>query len=101
MRRRFVVLWLAAIAASAAAFVAHLALRFETVRLGYEVDQARRDQARLVEQERLLAIEVATLRGSDRVEAIARGALGMDLPPPERVVTIDARTRRAVAGRMR
>lgn len=101
MKRRFVALWIAAICAAALAFVAHLALRFETVQLGYRVDLARQEQRRLVEQERLLAIEAATLRAPDRVEAVARGRLGMDIPAAERVVTLGARARRAVAGRMR
>lgn len=101
MKRRFVALWIAAICAAALAFVAHLALRFETVQLGYDVDLARQEQRRLVEQERLLAIEAATLRAPERVEAVARGRLGMDLPAPERVVTLGARARRAAAGRMR
>ena len=101
MKRRFVALWIAAIGAAGLAFVAHLALRFETVRLGYDVDRARHEQRRLVEQERLLAIEAATLRAPERVEAVARGALGMELPSAERVVTLGARARRAAAGRMR
>ncbi len=101
MKRRFVALWIAAIGAAGLAFVAHLALRFETVRLGYDVDRARQEQRRLVEQERLLAIEAATLRAPERVEAVARGTLGMEIPVAERVVTLGARARRAVAGRMR
>lgn len=101
MKRRFVALWIAAIGAAGLAFVAHLALRFETVRLGYDVDRARHEQRRLVEQERLLAIEAATLRAPERVEAVARGTLGMELPAAERVVTLGARARRAAAGRMR
>lgn len=88
--------------AAAAAFVAHLALRHHTVDLGYEVGQARRGQRRLIEQRRLLAIESATLRQTERVETIARGTLGMDVPEPARVVPVgrDARRRR-VAGRVR
>ena len=101
MKRRFVALWIAAIGAAGLAFVAHLALRFETVRLGYDVDRARQEQRRLVEQERLLAIEAATLRAPERVEAVARGTLGMEIPAAERVVTLGARSRRTAAGRMR
>ncbi len=101
MKARFLALWTAAVLACAAAFVVHLALRFETVRLGYEVGQSRRDQRRLIEQRRLLAIEAATLRQADRVEAVARGTLEMDVPEPERVVPIDGRRRRRAAGRVR
>ncbi len=101
MKRRFVILWISAIVATALAFVAHLALRFETVRLGYAVEGARREQRRLVEQERLLAIEAATLRAAERVEAIARGRLSMDQPTPEQMVTVGATRQRPVSGRMR
>ena len=98
MRTRFLVLWGVAVLAATAAFVAHLALRFETVRLGYDVGAARRTQRQLIEQRRLLSIEAATLREPERVETIARGTLGMDVPPPERVVSIGASARRGTAG---
>ena len=101
MRRRFVALWIAAICAACFAFIAHLTLRFETVRLGYDVDRARQEERRLVEQQRLLSIEAATLRAPERVETVARGALGMDIPNADRVVTLGSRERRTAAGRMR
>lgn len=101
MRRRFVVLWIAAICAACLAFIAHLTLRFETVRLGYDVDRARQEERRLVEQQRLLSIEAATLRAPERVETVARGALNMDIPNADRVVTLGGRERRTAAGRMR
>jgi cell division protein FtsL len=89
--RRFLVSWALAVCAVAAAFVAHLALRFETVRLGYEVGHARREQRQLLEQKRLLALEAATLRQPARVEAVARGTLGMDQPDPARIVPMGPR----------
>ncbi|HJL35003.1 MAG: hypothetical protein CMN31_20135 [Sandaracinus sp.] len=99
---RFMMLWIAAVLATAAAFVVHLAMRFETVRLGYEVGAARREQRRLIEQKRLLAIEAATLRQAPRVETVARGELEMDVPEPERIVPIVPQRRsRARAGRVR
>ena len=103
MRRRFVALWIAAICAACLAFIAHLTLRFETVRLGYDVDRARQEERRLVEQQRqrLLSIEAATLRAPERVETVARGALNMDIPNADRVVTLGSRDRRTAAGRMR
>ncbi len=101
MSRRFLVLWSAAVIATSVALVAHLALRLETVRLGYEVGLARRDQSRLIEERRMLAIEAATLREPDRVEAVARGTLAMDVPPAERIVPVGGVARRRAAGRMR
>ena len=62
MRARFLLLWTAAVMATAAAFIVHLTLRFETVRLGYEVGAARHEQRHLIEQRRVLSIEAATLR---------------------------------------
>lgn len=101
MKTRFLVLWAAAVLATAAAFVAHLSLRLETVRLGYEVGQARREQRRLIEQRRMLSIEAATLREPERVEAVARGTIGMDVPDSSRIVSIGQRASRRSAGRMR
>jgi len=98
---RFLMLWIAAVLATAAAFVVHLSMRFETVRLGYEVGDARREQRRLIEQRRLLALEAATLRQAPRVEAIARGVLEMEPPSADRVVPITPRRRRRTAGRVR
>lgn len=102
MRARFLVLWSVAVIAAAAAFVAHLALRHHTVQLGYEVGRARRVQRRLIEQRRLLAIEAATLRQAERIETVARGRLGMDVPEPARVVPVgNERRQRRMAGRVR
>lgn len=95
MRVRFLALWSIAALAAAAAFVVHLALRFETVRLGYEVGQARREQRRLIESRRLLSLEAATLRQTDRVETVARGTLEMRAPDDSQVVRIGSRKRAA------
>src|SRR4029078_3047895 len=93
IKARFLALWWAAILATAAAFVVHLALREHTVQLGYDVGRTRREQRQLIEQHRLLAIEAATLRQPERIERIARGTLDMDLPEPARVVPIGQGTR--------
>jgi len=101
MRARFLALWAVAVIATAAAFVTHLALRFETVRLGYDVGRARREQRRLIEARRLLSLEAATLRQAARVEAVARGTLHMDVPDPTRTVPIEGRRRSGMSGRIR
>ncbi|MGF1469858.1 MAG: cell division protein FtsL [Sandaracinaceae bacterium] len=103
MTARFLVLWSVAVLAAAAAFVAHVALRHHTVELGYDVGRARQVQRRLLEQRRLLAIEAATLRQAERIETVARGTLGMDLPRPERVIPMSSsgRTAGPSAGRVR
>ena len=102
MRARFLFLWTVAVIAAAAAFVAHLALRHNTVQLGYEVGQERRVQRRLIEQRRLLAIEAATLRQATRIETVARGRLEMDVPESARVVPVGQQSRqRRMSGRVR
>ncbi|MCA9530899.1 MAG: cell division protein FtsL [Myxococcales bacterium] len=99
MKTRFLALWTVAVVAVATAFVVHLAIRFENVRLGYEVGAARKQQRTLLEQQRKLGVEAATLRGSDRVETIAQRLLGMRLPTSDQIVTLDdAAPRRALSG---
>jgi cell division protein FtsL len=87
--------------ATAAAFVVHLSIRFETVRLGYAVSEERGRQRELLQDRRLLSIEAATLRQSGRIETIARGTLGMEVPKPTRIVTMKEKPSRAAAGRVR
>jgi cell division protein FtsL len=101
IKRRVLWLWAAAVLATASAFVAHLSLRLETVRLGYDVGQARREERRLIEERRLLSIEAATLRDPERVETVARGSLGMEVPDADHVVPVGHGASRRASGRMR
>jgi cell division protein FtsL len=94
-------LWCVAVLATAAAFVVHLSIRFETVRLGYEVSEERERQRELLQDRRMLSIEAATLRQSGRIETIARGTLGMEVPKPTRIVTMKEKPNRPAAGRVR
>ena len=101
MKNRFLPLWCVAVFATAAAFVVHLSIRFETVRLGYEVSEERQRQSDLLQDRRLLSIEAATLRQSGRIETIARGSLGMEVPKPTRIITMSAQRARSASGRVR
>lgn len=101
MKQRFLPLWCVAVLATAAAFVVHLAIRFETVRLGYEVSDERARQRELLQDRRLLAIEAATLRQSGRIETIARGTLGMEVPKPTRIVTMSEKRKPVASGSVR
>ena len=102
MKARFLALWSVAVLAAAAAFVTYLALRFETVRLGYELDEANQEHKQLRESVRLLTLETQTLREQGRVQAIARRTLGMEVPGQDRIIPIDRRVRRRrAAGRSR
>ncbi len=102
MKARFLTLWIAAVGAAAAAFIAHLALRLETVKLGYDVGEARREQIHLVEMKRRLSLEAETLSDVTRVEAVAVGALRMHAPSADRVVSVRPRNaRRPIGGGVR
>lgn len=101
MKNRFLSLWCVAVFATAAAFVVHLAIRFETVRLGYEVSEERERQRELLQDRRLLSIEAATLRQSGRIETIARSTLGMEVPKPTRIITMKDQGKAPAAGRVR
>jgi cell division protein FtsL len=90
-RRAFLPIWTVAIAATASAFVVHLALRGQTVQLGYELGRSRQEQARLREVKRVLELEAASYKTPERVELVARTLLGMEPPPPERIVPLAGR----------
>jgi cell division protein FtsL len=81
-------LWTLAVAAAVSAFVVHLALRGRTVQLGYELGRARQEQAHMREVRRVLELEAASYKTPERVEIVARTLLGMEPPPPERIVSI-------------
>ena len=61
-----------------------------TVALGYELGRARSEQARLREVKRVLELEAASYKTPERVEIVSRTLLGMEPPPPERIVTIQS-----------
>jgi len=84
----FLPLWTAAVVATASAFVLDLALRGRGVQLGYELGAARQEQARLREVQRVLELEAASYKTPERVEFVARSLLGMESPPPERIVPL-------------
>ena len=88
VRPAFLPLWTLAVAATVSAFVVHLALRGRTVQLGYELGHARQEQARLREVRRVLELESASYKTPERVEIVARTLLGMEPPPPERIVAL-------------
>ncbi len=60
----------------------------QVVRLGYQVERLRHERAALVEQEKTLGLEAASLRAVKRVEEIARGDLGMVTPGPGQVIVV-------------
>jgi cell division protein FtsL len=97
MTSKFLLTWKVAIAACTLAFLVHVTLCIEIIQLGYKLDDALRRERDLREQLTLLTLEAATLRQPKRLETVARAALGLEVPPPERVIMVGARN----AGRSR
>lgn len=95
--RYFVLSWTLATIACVCAFVVHLALRGRTLSLGYELGRARAEQAHLREVKRVLELEKASYETPERVEIVSRTLLGMEPPPPERIVTVGGTPHPAVA----
>jgi cell division protein FtsL len=89
-RDAFLPLWTLAIVATVSAFVVHLALRGKKVQFGYELGRARQEQGRLREVKHVLELEAASNKAPERIEIVARTLLGMEPPPPDRIISIAA-----------
>ncbi len=84
------------VAVVATAFVFHLHVRFEGVRLGYETSKIRAQRARLIVEQRELRLELASLKSPQRVESEAREKLGMEMPDHSRIISIGKKRRTVV-----
>ena len=62
-----------------------VALKVHQVRLSYQLDALRANRAVAEERNRVLSVELATLRSLARIEDKARGELGMVPPATEQV----------------
>jgi cell division protein FtsL len=100
VKASFVNTWTLAVFATAAACIVHLTLQTDIILLGYTLAKERAEQEQLVEQRRLLSLEGATLRQMDRVEAVARGAFGMDVAPAPRVIAVHSGASPRISGRV-
>lgn len=69
------------------ACIAHVWLRLQVIKIGYDLSAARAMQLRLEHERRELEIEVATLRDPARIERAAR-QLGMTAPRPGQVTLV-------------
>lgn len=63
----------------------------QVVRLGYEIEQLKKERAALIQREKELALELAWLKSPKRVEEIARGRLGFITPVPGQIVIVQRR----------
>ena len=87
---RFVALWTLAVVATACSFILYLALRSRAVELGYKLGKARAKQSQLRETRRVLQVEAVAYRNPERIDALARGVLQMEEPPPQRTFVVGA-----------
>ncbi len=85
---RFVMLYGIAAVAAGAAFVVHLALRFQNVAMGYEVEHARAESLELRSQINVVRLELAARRSPEILENVGRDELGMI--PADQVPTLVA-----------
>ena len=62
---------------------------FQMRQLAMATEQMQREHDRLVEENRKLRLEKASLESLERVEAIAQDHLGLQRPPADRVVVVE------------
>lgn len=62
--------------------------RLKTVNLSYDISRQTQLQRDLIQQNKRLNLEVATLKSPDRIEKIARKELGMIVPERGQVEVI-------------
>jgi cell division protein FtsL len=73
----------------AAAVLAYGWQHFEMIRNGYRIEEQRREREYLIQIQRQLSLEKASLASPDRIETIATGELGMVAPSESQIVVID------------
>jgi cell division protein FtsL len=60
--------------------------RFQVTHLGYQISQAINEQKRLLNLNKQLKVEGASLRSLSRIEGIATSQLGLTNPEPQQMV---------------
>ncbi|HEY0838663.1 MAG TPA: cell division protein FtsL [Vulgatibacter sp.] len=67
----------------------HAWTRIEGTMAGYELSRAQVEHADLLREQKALKLELATRKGAKRIEADARGRLGMTEPAPDKIFAIE------------
>ena len=70
------------------AFFMFLWVRIYSLEIGYRISDDHRLNEELIQENKKLKVERASLKSSSRLEAIAVNQLGMSVPRPEQVVII-------------
>jgi len=73
----------------AAMLLAAAYVRFANLREGYRLEQLKAQREQMLEANRELRLEEASLRDPGRIDVIARGQLGFGAPAPEQVVYLE------------
>lgn len=88
-RRREQRVLLAAVGALFALLFACAWQRFEMVRLGYQIEAARQQEANLEQWNRGLELQQAALRNPGRIYTLAEARLGMQTAQPGQILALD------------
>ena len=63
---------------------------YQWIQYGYRIEEAQKKKEQLSEIGRQLRLERASLHNPQRIDSIARGELGMVVPAPGQLVTLNA-----------
>ena len=74
------------------AALAHVWVRLQMVRLGYQISQETEREKRLQQLHRKLQIERALLRNPERLERLARERLNLIMPDPDIIRVLKRRS---------
>ena len=96
VRRRAVALLAVTVFFTTAA-LAHVWVRLQVVRLGYQISAETEREKRLQQAHRKLQVERALLRNPERLQRLARERLNLTLPAPGAIQVL--KTRRPRRGR--
>lgn len=66
----------------------HVWSRFRLIELNLQIGEATKQMKELEQEQKRLKLEAAALRTPARIEAIAKGELGMTLPKEQQVVQV-------------
>ncbi|UCD85014.1 MAG: cell division protein FtsL [Deltaproteobacteria bacterium] len=66
----------------------HVWSQLQILKLGYQLSQATAVHEGLSQENAQARLEVATLKAPERIEGIARGTLGLNIPQPEQIIVI-------------
>ncbi|MGH9394857.1 MAG: hypothetical protein ACRD1E_11855 [Terriglobales bacterium] len=89
MRRRELRALLLAVVLAFAVGFGYAWMRFEMVRLGYQIESARQQQASLAQWNRGLELQQAALRSPVRIYSLAQARLGMQSAQPGQILALD------------